>query len=157
LKTKAWTLSAPSKGKLCDHIEKEDAEKVSAGLDNLGQHEEATSVRREAGLPIIATLLLDGDPVICCIPASGLESFEYSGDLVAVWMEIAENARRTGGTVFVVHRTDGKGAYGCAGQGPGSLDGQAQEGEVKVATTLGCSIEWVGYSESELGVVSGVE
>eukprot|EP01047_Picozoa_sp_COSAG01_P111774 COSAG01_NODE_40540_length_462_cov_1.280992_1_plen_136_part_10 len=64
---------------------------------------------------------------------------------LAVWTKIAENAQRTGGIVFVVHRTDGKGAYGCAAKGPGSLDGQAQEGEVHFATTHGCTIEWVGY------------
>jgi hypothetical protein len=66
-----------------------------------------------------------------------------------VWMKIAENAKRTGGTVFVVHRTDGKGAYGCVAKGPGSLDGQAQEGEVHFATTHGCAIKWVGYSNTD--------
>jgi hypothetical protein len=65
--------------------------------------------------------------------------------LLKVWMTIAENARKTSGIVFVVHRTDGKGAYGCEAKGPGSLDGQAQEGEVYFATTHGCKIEWVGY------------
>ena len=63
------------------------------------------------------------------------------------WMAIADNTKRTGGTVFVVHRTDGLGRFGCDAKGPGSLDGQAQPGEVKYAVGIGCTIEWVGYSD----------
>ena len=59
------------------------------------------------------------------------------------WMAICDNTKRTGGTVFVVYRTDGKGQYGCDVKGAGSLDGQAQEGEVKYAIGKGCSVEWV--------------
>ena len=48
------------------------------------------------------------------------------------WQDIAKNTKKTGGKVFVIHRTDGKGRFGCDQKGPGSLagslDGQAQEG-----------------------------
>ena len=65
---------------------------------------------------------------------------------VQVWLEIARNTKRTGGKVFVLHRTDGQGSYGCDFLGPGSLDGAAQEGEVAIAMEFECEIEWVGYS-----------
>jgi hypothetical protein len=65
------------------------------------------------------------------------------------WMAIAKNAKRTGGKVYVVHRCDGKGQYGCDVKGPGSLDGQAQPGEVEYATEIGCTIEWVGYAANQ--------
>ena len=64
------------------------------------------------------------------------------------WMEIADNTERTGGTVFVVHRTDGKGRFGCDAKGPGSLDGQAQPGEIKYAIKSRCKIEWCGYADA---------
>ena len=64
-----------------------------------------------------------------------------------MWMKIAQSAKNTGGTVFVVHRTDGKGRYGCEAKGHGSLNGEAQEGEVLFATVQGCRIEWVGYND----------
>ena len=62
-----------------------------------------------------------------------------------VWLEIARNTKRTGGKVFVVHRTDGQGSYGCDVLGPGSLDGAAQEGEVAIAMELECEIDRVGW------------
>jgi serine/threonine protein kinase len=65
------------------------------------------------------------------------------------WMAIAKNAGRTGGKVYVVHRCDGKGQYGCDAKGPGSLDGQAQQGEVEYATEIGCTIQWVGYAANQ--------
>eukprot|EP01043_Picozoa_sp_COSAG02_P048112 COSAG02_NODE_4689_length_5091_cov_1.795072_8_plen_177_part_00 len=71
---------------------------------------------------------------------NGLHSMSW----LEVWIKIVKNAKRTGGTVFVVRRADGRrGAYGCAQKGPGSLDGQAQEGEEDFATGHSCTIEWV--------------
>ena len=61
---------------------------------------------------------------------------------LATWMAICDNTVRTGGSVFVIFRSDGKGSYGCEAKGPGSLDGQAQEGEIEYALRKGCSIHW---------------
>ena len=63
------------------------------------------------------------------------------------WMAICDNTVRTGGSVFVI-RSDGKGSYGCEAAGPGSLDGQAQEGEIKYALSKGCQHPLVGLDES---------
>ena len=72
------------------------------------------------------------------------------------WQAIAKNAKRTGGTVYVIYRTDDKGQYVCdawAGiadlPGLKSLDGQAQPGEIQYALEQGCAIEWVGYGNEE--------
>ena len=59
------------------------------------------------------------------------------------WMAICDNTAETGGLVFVVFRSDGRGAYGCDEKGPGSLEGQAQPGEVRYATSKGCTIRWM--------------
>eukprot|EP00966_Prymnesium_polylepis_P194730 4514257-Prymnesium_polylepis.1 len=69
------------------------------------------------------------------------------------WMDIADNVFETGGTAFIVHRTDGKGKFACEALGPGSLDGQAQSGEVKYAKKLGCKIEFVGYAGAAAAAV----
>ena len=65
------------------------------------------------------------------------------------WMAICNNTARTGGTVFVVFRSDGKGKYGCRKKGPGSLDGQAQEGEIRYARGKGCIIHWMDQTNPE--------
>ena len=67
------------------------------------------------------------------------------------WMEICDNTKRTGGSVFVMYRSDGKGAYSCDDKGPGSLEGQAQPGEILHAKKSGCTIVWVDYTASATG------
>ena len=62
---------------------------------------------------------------------------------LAAWMTICKSAKRTGGNVYVVYRSDGQGQYGCRAKGSGSLDGQAQEGEILYAMQIGCPIVWV--------------
>ena len=68
-----------------------------------------------------------------------------------IWMDICDNTVRTGGKVFVIFRSDGKGKYGCAAnlKGPGSLDGQAQEGEIRYALSKECNIHWVDSTDPE--------
>ena len=68
---------------------------------------------------------------------------------LAAWMAICDNTVRTGGSVFVIFRSDGKGSYGCEAKGPGSLDGQAQEGEIKYALSKGCHILWLDSTNPE--------
>ena len=58
-------------------------------------------------------------------------------------MAICDNTVRTRGKVFVIFRSDGQGRYGCETKGPGSLDGQAQEGEIRYALSKGCTISWI--------------
>ena len=64
------------------------------------------------------------------------------------WMAICDNSVRTGGTVFVMYRSDGGGRFGCQEHGPKSLDGQAQPGEIAYAVQKGARIEWVDYAGS---------
>ena len=89
-----------------------------------------------------------------CEPSSGTrEAFCYNPNedcpqtldvsWLATWMAICNNTARTGGSVFVIFRSDGKGKYGCEAKGPWSLDGQAQEGEINHALSRGCSIHWL--------------
>lgn len=59
------------------------------------------------------------------------------------WMDICDNTVNTGGKVFVIFRSDRGGTYSCDAKGPGSLDGQAQEGEIKYADSKGCAIHWM--------------
>ena len=63
-----------------------------------------------------------------------------------MWLEICNNSVRTGGTVFILYRSDGQGRYGCQEQGDNSLDGEAQPGEIKYATQQGARIKWVDYA-----------
>ena len=65
------------------------------------------------------------------------------------WMAICDNTVRTGGMVFVVFRSDGKGKYGCKMKGLGSLDGQAQQGEIRYALGKGCIIHWMDQTNPE--------
>ena len=62
------------------------------------------------------------------------------------WMAICNNTVRTGGTVFVMYRSDRGGRFGCEEQGPLSLDGQAQPGEIMHAIREGARITWVDYA-----------
>ena len=59
------------------------------------------------------------------------------------WMAICDNAKLTGGKVFAIYRSDGKGQFGCDVKGRGSLDGMAQQGEIRYAVKTGCEIVWV--------------
>ena len=71
-----------------------------------------------------------------------------------VWMAICDNTVRTGGKVIVIFRSDGQGKCGCAAKGPGSLDGQAQEGEVTYALSKGCSIHWMDSTDPEAAMLA---
>ena len=70
------------------------------------------------------------------------------------WMGICDNTVVTGGNVFVIFRSDGQGMYGCEAKGPGSLDGQAQAGEVRYALSKGCTIQWMDSSSPEASLES---
>ena len=69
------------------------------------------------------------------------------------WMAICNNTKTTGGKVFVIYRSDGKGGYGCAAKGSGSLDGQAQEGEIEYALSKGCAIHWMDQTDPEAAML----
>lgn len=68
------------------------------------------------------------------------------------WMAICDNTVRTGGNVFVIFRSDGKGEYGCETKGPGSLDGEAQQGEIRHALSKGCHIHWLDATNPEAAI-----
>lgn len=70
------------------------------------------------------------------------------------WMEICDNTVKTGGKVFVIFRSDGKGEYGCDPKGPKSLDGQAQPGEVRYALSKGCDIHWMDSTNPEAAMLA---
>ena len=55
------------------------------------------------------------------------------------WMAICDNAKRTGGTAFILFRSDGKGQFESE-KGIGTIEGQAQTGEIAYAQRVGCKI-----------------
>ena len=70
------------------------------------------------------------------------------------WMAICNNTVKTGGKVFVIFRSDGKGDYGCDDKGPKSLDGQAQPGEIMHALSKGCDIHWMDSINPEAAMLT---
>lgn len=60
------------------------------------------------------------------------------------WMAICDNVKKTGGTVFVVYRSDGLGKF-TSEMGVGTIEGQAQGGEIAYAKRVGCSLRWVAF------------
>lgn len=70
---------------------------------------------------------------------------DAGGGWMDSWMRVCEHTKKTNGTVFIVYNAAKDGAYGT-GDYQGCFDGQAQQGELKLATLLGCNIEWKGYT-----------
>ena len=60
------------------------------------------------------------------------------------WFEVCDKTLETKGTVFIVYNRKRAGAFGD-GEHKGKFDGSAQQGELKQAKRLGCSITWIGY------------
>ena len=60
-------------------------------------------------------------------------------------MAICRNVKRTGGTVFIVYRSDGKGEFPSE-KGIGTIDGQAQTGEIDFAKGIGATLSWVDFT-----------
>jgi len=70
---------------------------------------------------------------------------DEGGGWLQSWMRVCKKTKETGGTVFMVFNQEKDGAYGD-GEYKGCFDGQAQQGELELATLHGCPVEWVGYT-----------
>merc|ERR1712060_346440 len=69
---------------------------------------------------------------------------QEGGGWLDSWVEVCKKTVETKGTVFMVYNQKQAGLLG-AGDCKGCFDGEAQQGELKVAMLLGCTIRWVGY------------
>ena len=70
---------------------------------------------------------------------------DAGGGWLQSWIKVCQHTKKTAGTVFIVHNAQKDGAYGT-GEHRGCFDGQAQQGELELATLLRCNIEWKGYT-----------
>ena len=65
------------------------------------------------------------------------------------WVSVCKVVKATNGTVFILHNAAKRGKFGD-GEFAGYFDGQAQGGELKLAQTLECRIQFVPYEAMEL-------
>ena len=70
---------------------------------------------------------------------------DAGGGWLSSWIEVCGKTKESSGTVYIVYNSEKTGAFG-EGVNQGYFDGQAQQGEYKLATQLGCNIEWRGYA-----------
>lgn len=79
----------------------------------------------------------------CYNPNTDSPQDEGGGWLMG-WQKVLDKTAATGGTVFIVHNSRANGKYG-EGELKGWFDGQAQQGEHKMATDKGCKIVMCPY------------